>query len=223
MIPYEETKRGWDKAAATNPNAAIHPAGLNGPAEYETSGAYDASRIVNLLGDLNIDAASIVDGSIIDFGSGNGRVSVSLARMYFRKVYAVDFSYAMLQQIPKSDNIQPVLSVDNWFGLYEPADYAFSISVFIHNTYESGVKMMKSISENLKVGGIALLQIPIYSVAKEPANWTDVGCWTMEQFFSACKESGFDIVEMHTNPGAFSFSKIGPNHHKFQVLKKISQ
>lgn len=221
MIPYEETKRGWDKAAATNPNAAIHPAGLNGIPEYEKSGGYDAQQIVRVLRELNVGGKEIGNGSIIDYGSGNGRVSLPLCA-FFERVYAVDFSYAMLQQIPKSPNIQPVLSVDNWFGLSEPADFAFSISVFIHNTYHSGVKMMQSISENMKVGGIALLQIPLYDFAKNPTSWTDVGVWTGEHLSEAAGWSGFEVIEAHWSPGEFSFSNIGPNHHKFQVLKKIS-
>lgn len=220
MIPYEETKRGWDKAAATNANAAIHPAGLMGAEEYIESGKHDSLEVIRILNEV-VPNINTFNSSIIDFGCGNGRL-VNILTWHFKKVYAVDFSYAMLQQLERVEAIQPVLSVDNWFGLSEPADYAFSISVFIHNTYESGVQMMKAISENLKVGGIALLQIPIYDVATIGKSWTDVSTWTIIDFMKACKESGFEYLEIYANPGIFSFSNIGPNHHKFQVLKKIA-
>lgn len=219
MVSYSEVKSGWDRAAATDPNPAIHPAGTQGDASYRESGDKDA---LNILATLKEHGHSDLSNglSIIDFGCGNGRVTIPLSYQ-FKKVYGVDFSYTMLQQLPRWDNIVPVLAVDNWFGLSEPTDYAFSISVFIHNSFESGIQMMKAISDNLKKGGIALLQIPIYQEATTGAHWSDVTTWTEEQLIWACHVSGFDIIDIRTNPGKFSHENIGPNHHFLQVLKKI--
>lgn len=225
-VTYDQVKAGWDQAAASNPNSAIHPSGSKSGSLYKDSGYHDAINIVKILPDFlieedehGIEVTSDPNTTIIDFGCGNGRVSIPLSD--WAKVIAVDFSYSMLQQLPKEANIHPVLAVDNWFGLSNPADYAFSLSVFIHNTYESGIQIMKAISENLKPGGLALLQIPIYDVAKEPENWTDVGVWTSQQFRTATELAGFEIVQMYDNPGAFSFERIGANHHCLQILKKI--
>lgn len=216
---YSEVKAGWDRAAVTNPNPAIHPAGATSNTAYKESGEMDSQEILATLkrfGDINF-----TDGaSIIDFGCGNGRVTVPLSYQ-FNKVYAVDFSYIMLQQLPRWENIVPVLAVDNWFGLAELADCAFSISVFIHNTYESGVQIMKAISDNLKQGGLALQQIPIYEEATTGAHWSDVTTWTMDQLTSACEVTGFDMVDIKTSQGKFSHDSIGSNHHFLQVLKKL--
>lgn len=219
MVSYSEVKAGWDRAAATDPNPAIHPAGIQGDATYRESGDKDA---LNILATLNKHGLPDFynELSIIDFGCGNGRVSMPLSYQ-FKKVYGVDFSYTMLQQLPRWDNIVPVLAVDNWFGLSEPADYAFSISVFIHNNHESGSKILKAISDNLKPGGLALIQIPIYDEPTYGNHWSDVTTWTLEQLQAACVYPGLELVEIKTNPGKFSHESIGPNHHFLQVLKKI--
>jgi len=229
MTSYEQTKAGWDNAAKSeNANAAIHPAGLKGEVQYKATGEGNAMEIINCihrmgtLQELQYFSKNPLNKStIIDIGCGNGRVTIPLTS-HFNHIYGVDFSYAMLQQLPRDTNIFPVLSVDNWFGLPESADYAFSISVFIHNTYESGVKLMQSISDNLKPGGLALLQIPVYEHARKPESWTGVGVWTSDALEHAAKVTGFEIIEMHTNRGHFDYVKnIGPNHHKFQILKKL--
>ncbi|MCW3466513.1 class I SAM-dependent methyltransferase [Chitinophaga nivalis] len=215
---YSEVKAGWDRAAATDPNPAIHPAGAHGNIAYNESGEKDSQYIIATL--LRYGFVDLSNDSIIDFGSGNGRVTKPISHQ-FKKVYAVDFSYSMLQQLPQEGNIVPVLAVDNWFGLSELVDYAFSISVFIHNNFDSGVKVMKSISDNLKSGGLALLQIPIYDQNTIGQHWTDVSTWTIDQLTSACEFAGFEMVEVVTNPGTFAYDKIGPNHHCLQVLRKL--
>lgn len=218
---YAEVKAGWDRAAATAPNEAIHPQGQQGINEYKESGRTDARELLGLLVHYtNLDRDEILRSMIIDYGCGNGRVTVPLAKEVAH-ICAVDFSYSMLQQLPRDTNITPVLSVDNWFGLSHPADYAFSISVFIHNSYASGVQMMKSISDNLKPGGIALLQIPIYGKATTGKHWSDVTTWTWPQFIDACNKTGFNPIDCGINRGQFSHDNIGPNHHFLQVLKKV--
>lgn len=221
-VTYEQVKSGWDQAAAgENVNAAIHPSGLGELIDYVESGVGAAQQVIDDIKQY-ADADSLAESSIIEYGCGNGRIAIPLSRN-FKRLYAVDCSYSMLQKLPRDTDseIIPVLANDNWFGLADPADYAYSINVFIHNTYESGMQIMKAISDNLKPVGLALLQIPIYDVAKEPENWTDVGVWTSQQFRTATELSGFEIVQMHDNPGSFSFEKIGKNHHCLQVLRKL--
>lgn len=230
-MSYEQTKKGWDQAAINNPDAAIHPSGASGKVAYNISGLHDTKDFIDILmGVTNIQCAlDFSDKTIIEYGCGNGRMTIPLTD-YFEKVYAVDCSYAMLQQLPVKElpEIIPILSNNNNFilpswlnGDIEQADYALSISVFIHNTFMSGVDILQSIHKNLKSGSLAFLQIPIYDEAKEPASWSDVGVWTQDMLESACKTVGFKIVSMHKNHGKFSFNAIGANHHKLQILQKI--
>lgn len=230
MTSYQETKRGWDAAAASEQRqAAIHPAGIE-VVEYLESGRYDAEVVIKLLRKWQTNQ-SLVDCSILEYGAGDGRISLS-TKHAFRKVYHVDFSYKMLQEAKFKDDLvrfdneeskmEFVLSNDNLFTI-EPADFAYSLSVFIHNNYESGKQIMKSISDNLKAGGLALLQIPIYDVAREPESWTGVGVWTDQMLTDAATESGLEILELNKNNGAFSYKQPGPNHFKYQIMRKTAE
>lgn len=224
-MDYQELKRGWDKAAITNANAAIHPAGAHSKEAYQESAYADIRRLKEA-----IDLTSLYSNpygpwpplTIIDFGCGNGRMSVPLSEV-FTHVYAVDMSYSMLQQIPATAaNITRVLSVDNEFTLPDNtlADIAVSVSVFIHNTYAMGKQIMQQIAANLKPGGYAFLQIPIYSAPKEPSNWTDVGVWNTAMLQEAANESGLEVHSICANEGYFSFEKVGRLHNEYQILRK---
>lgn len=193
---------------------------------YLDSGFMDASEVVNIIREYKGSVDDLIKCGIIEYGAGDGRISRFMTD-YFHKVYHVDASYRMLQEakedIIPSNIIEYVLSSDNLFGISEPADYAYSMHVFIHNNYESGAQIMKSISDNLKPGGLALLQIPIYDVAREPESWTGVGVWTEQMLIDAAKESGFEILELNKNSGSFSYEQPGPNHFKYQIMRKTAE
>lgn len=189
-----ETLRGWTEASTTKEiDAKIHPAGVN-KADYLRTGQEDAERVMKW----------VKDGDrVLDYGCGNGRV---------------------MQFIPNSvgvDAVEELAKSVNGFlpeNFTEQVDVIYSISVFIHNTYETGKEVIKWMKEHLKPGGLMLLQIPIYETPKAPGCWIDVGVWTEEQFRKAV--DGLEIIELHTNKGSFSFETIGENHYQFQVLKK---
>lgn len=189
----QETLRGWSEASKKDDiNHAIHPAGSSKDG-YDESGKVDAETILNY----------VVPGDVVmDYGCGNGRV---------------------LQYMPNKKFGVDVVKYKDWVihpdEFEGKVDLIYSISVFIHNTQETGANILKWMKSHLNPGGRLLVQIPIYDKHKDPLNWTDVGVWTEKQFKAAAKSAGLEIVEMHTNPGEFSFEKIGDNHGKFQVLK----
>lgn len=186
----QETYQGWLEASRKETvNLHIHPAG--GSVEtYLKSGEEDAKRVLEYVKPTDL---------VMDYGCGNGRV---------------------MQFIPQSIGIDAVRYAD-WVLKPEEfngkVDVIYSISVFIHNSYESGCEVIKWMKEHINPSGLMLLQIPIYDEPKNPLNWTDVGVWTEDMFRKAVE--GLEIVELHTNPGSFSFETIGSNHHKFQILK----
>lgn len=211
MSKYIDTINKWDDVAKRGDIAAIHPAGRNGQEEFEKSGQSDANYILMVCQDLGLEPKEL---TILDYGCGPFRVSIPLCD-YFMYVFAYDtrtFTASDFSNTP--DNLFLVDTTET------RSDIAFSLSVFIHHTYEDGVKMMQEVADMVKPGGYLLLQIPIYDLAKDPSNWTDVGVWDVGLFKSAAYKCGLEYIDIHTNPGSFSFSKIGPNHHKFQILKK---
>lgn len=226
IATYEELKAGWDKAANVNPNAAIHPAGHQSPEAYAQSGIDDLNKLLAAIKTTNYwgESKSLMPVStarIIDYGCGNGRLAIPLTDV-FEDVIAVDMSYAMLQQLPRKTNLWPSLSVNCAFETPFRADMAVSISVFIHNTYENGKKIMQEIANNLIPGGYAFLQIPVYHESKEPTDWTDVGVWTESQLHEAANLAGFKCIRVYVNAGAFSFENVGPAHSELQILRKIN-
>jgi hypothetical protein len=191
MLIDKETLQGWKEASQRDSvDAHIHPLGVNRQL-YEESGLRDAQEVLKWVKP---------EDYVMDYGCGNGRVLNNIPN---KKVGIDAVKYA-----------DWVVSPEDFEG---KVDVIYSISVFIHNSYETGIEIIKWMKEHINPGGLMLLQIPIYGQHKEPQNWTDVGVWTERQFKEAVE--GLEIVEMHKNKGVFTFESIGENHGKFQILK----
>ncbi len=220
-MSYQKLKDGWDNAAANNANAAIHPSGAISANVYDASGQNDVLNLLNAMYQYDISAEDLTSKILIEYGCGNGRMTNHLIK-HFNLVYAVDMSYGMLQQLEKKDRIVPILSNENAFLVPgDQADFAVSLSVFIHNSFEQGQIILAHLAENLKTGALAFLQIPVYDESRQPNGWTDVGVWTEKQLYDAAQTAGFHVAAIWTNPGKFDYNKIGPNHSKYQVLEKL--
>jgi cyclopropane fatty-acyl-phospholipid synthase-like methyltransferase len=193
MYCDKETLRGWTEASRRDSvNAHIHPAGVS-LEDYIESGKRDALEVFKWLNDTDY---------VMDYGCGNGRVLQFIPN----KIVGIDAVKGMADF---------VLTPEEFDG---KVDVIYSISVFIHNTYETGVKIINWMKDYINPGGLMLLQIPIYDQAKDPENWTDVGVWTERMFREAVE--GMEIIEMHKNNGVFTFESIGKNHGKFQIIKR---
>ncbi len=204
---------GWERAAREEPRGAIVP-GLP-PEQYEESGRVASETV----------AAIIPPGtaSVIEFGCGDGRITRHLAALY-GVVLAVDIAPTMLTHVLKLGlpNVETYLSD----GLTMPAgrtfDAAYSEIVLIHNTYEDGRRIIKALAGAIADGGLLALHIPVYDVGRDPEHWIDVGVWTIDQLTEAADSAGCAVEQFWTNSGSFGFDRIGPNHYKLQVLRKLS-
>lgn len=214
----KELQKAWQEAAKSeNCSGYISPAANTG--KYQESGIASANKLLDVIKAYIKTKPEKL--TVIDFGCGNGRVSNPLSQMV-KAVYAVDFVLEMLEQIPISERILTIESDSETSDFETPklADCAFTVSVFIHNTYEDGKKIIKSIAKNVKKGGYLFLDIPIYEVAKDPAGWIDVGVWNIEQLEQVAEDCGLEIIRLYENTGEFSYGNIGPVHGEFNVLKK---
>lgn len=225
MNDYEETIAAWEKAGAdVSRRLAIHPSGFDEEA-YELSGFMAARQIMRQFPPMKFP-------KIVDFGCGDGRVTRHLAGRY-EVVDGIDTSPAMCRAglavaphaffwtWPELHSIENGLEPETWLrSSIMDAALVFSLAVFIHHTYADGRALLCLLAQMFPRATFAL-QIPIYEVAREPENWTDVGVWTEEMFFSAAKAAGLEIVRWGGNVGAFDYAHIGPNHDTLQVLKRI--
>lgn len=191
----QNTLKGWTEAAKSDRYAeAIHPSGHSAE-EYEKSGKQYAELILKHVKDGDI---------VLDYGCGNGRI---LKHIRAPKV-GIDI-------VPEAAAMVGGFTPDKYKG---KVDIIYSVNVLIHNSYENGKAIIEWMHGRLKKKGKLLLQIPIYDKAKEPEGWTDVGVWTLDMFKAATE--GFEIIDVKTNPGTFSFETIGPNHFMFHTLLK---
>ena len=150
----------------------------------------------------------VKDGDVImDYGCGDGRVMQHIRK---NKVVGVD-------AVPEMARLVGGYTPDEFI---DKVDVIFALSVFIHNSHETGAEIIKWMVSRLRDGGRLLLQIPLYDVAKQPADWIDVGVWTPAMLEAEAKKNGLKVIEKHTNNGEFSFNRVGPNHYQFQVLVK---
>lgn len=197
MLIDKETYEGWTEAAKkTDRNGYIYPRATD-PEVYELSGKKDAAYVMQYLKPSDY---------VMDYGCGTGRV---LKHIPNQKV-GIDAVKEMARSV---DGFLPEEFTDK-------VDVIYSLSVFIHNSKAAGEQMIKWMSEHINKGGTLLLQIPIYDVDKEPGGWIDVGVWTEKQLRAVAEKYGLTIIELNTNPGEFSFEKVGENHGKFQILTK---
>jgi 2-polyprenyl-3-methyl-5-hydroxy-6-metoxy-1,4-benzoquinol methylase len=214
----KELQKKWkDAAISDNCNGFIS---ANCGDNYYESGQNSAFIILETA--KKFQSKEVNKLTIIDFGCGNGRVSIPLSE-FVKTVYAVDFVPEMVNQIISKSNIERITTEDGTadFNIDEKADIGFTISVFIHNTYIDGCKIVESISKNIKPGGLLFLDIPLYEKSKEPKHWIDVGVWTFEQLKDCAEKNNLLIIESWQNDGEFGTGNIGVNHGKFNILKKL--
>jgi cyclopropane fatty-acyl-phospholipid synthase-like methyltransferase len=197
----QKTLVGWTGAALDiekRRKAAIHPSGHD-LIQYNKSGKDDAERVLKYAkpGDV-----------LMDYGCGDGRVLMHIEN---HKVVGID-------AVPEMAALVGGSTPEKFF---DKVDLIYCISVFIHNQHATGAEIIKWMTSRLNEGGLLLLQLPLYDEAKQPADWIDVGVWTPEMLRQVARANGLKILETHTNNGSFSFSHVGPNHYKFQVLQKV--
>lgn len=217
---FQETVAAWQRfTTPEEARAAIHPTGRD-EAAYDASGRNAADHVVAALPPAHYPR-------IADFGCGDGRVLKHLVGRGYTKLVGVDVSLEMLARAAVYVG-EPPAGVDLSFHASDGRalttdwlDGVFSFAVFIHHTHADGVEMLKTLVGAVRVGGLLALQIPLYDVPREPANWTDVGVWTPGQFLTAIANAGCGVVSMHHNIGAFSYDAIGPMHHMLQVVERL--
>lgn len=208
-----EVAQQWDAAAKLDNFAvAIHPTGVD-PEAYAASGEAAAAQVRE-----HLTAASEME--LLEFGVGNGRVARWLSPPHY--VTGADASPTMLDRLAVD---APTVGRWLWNGLDEVAsvppptfDAIYSFAVFIHLSPGDGVRVMGNLSRMLRPGGLMLLDVPLYDQPRIRGLWCDVTVWTPEMFERAAAACKLDVVEMHADPGTFSFDAPGPNHSRLSVL-----
>lgn len=173
---------------------------------YDRGGWADAVRLLEL-------CAGYRDCSVLEWGCGSGRVTQYLCRL-FRRTYAVDIAPAMLEIL--SRRRLPDLEIHLTTGSDLPAgievDVVYSYLCWMHNRKADLPAIFRTCRSVLKPGGQLIFQLPVYEVGRSPESFMDLACWTAHELRQLADETGFEILRMPQNGGAFAPEAIGSKH-----------
>lgn len=187
-LEFDDVVGAWDQAdeAAINPTWSLDPA----HASYWALGEQHAQ-----------DVAEIApEGSkILDFGAGNGRVAIPLAKLGYN-VLAVDSSPDKLDRLTryarqqgatvatlKNDGRDLVKALGR-----RKVDVVVVYSVLIHHDFAGGEELVRALAGVLKKGGALVADWPTSDTPVERAGWTDVTYWEAGRQEAVAKAAGLE-------------------------------
>lgn len=190
-VTFSDVVEGWKIAPVT----AIHPLRHVSDEAYWQSGRQQA-----------LDAAEWIPegGTVMDFGCGDGRVALPLARLGFY-VYGVDSSPEMLSRVEKNMSIdEPVVTIlsDGTTDLAkligQPMDAVHCRAVLIHHAHKDVETLVQTFAKVLKPGGVLIADWPV-GAHYERQNWTDVTTWLPNHRTRVAEAAGFTMLHPGTD------------------------
>lgn len=195
MTTFKDVVEGWQVAPVT----AIHPLAHVSDEAYWDSGRAQALEAAEWIPD---------GGTVMDFGCGNGRLTIPLAKLGYN-VIGVDASPAMLDRVRThadkdqlavtlhlSDgvNLKTDLPVTSWGRI----DTIVCRAVLIHHDYEGVTELVNELVDVLKPGGFLVCDWPTGKPYVRQ-NWTDVTTWEPKHRLKVAKAAGLELVQPGTD------------------------
>lgn len=192
---FADVTKAWDQASEDH----IHPLHKINVDEYWASGVAQAEHAAQYIPD---------DGVVVDFGCGNGRLTIPLIRMGFN-VIAVDASPTMLQRLAdnaKRSKLSVNAVVSDGLNLPEllsetQVDVIVARAVLIHHSHTDVERLVRSFGNVLDPGGVLVADWPV-GRNHERRDWIDVTTWEPQRRETVAAAAGFALVEDST-PGVW--------------------
>ena len=202
---YQNEKNNISKQFA---DFVIHPAGLEGKEEWERTGLENCNYTIN---ELNLKSHE----SVLEYGSGNARILKHFGKLHNGNAYGVDI-------VPEFVKEANSLGCDSYLleDFKLKVDKVYSLTVFIHLRHLQARTALLYIYDHLNDNGYAYIQALIYNKDKQARNFSDMSTYTEQTFRSLAEECGFEVIQLFTNDGDIDKEEYGPNHNKYQILKK---
>lgn len=160
----------WDQAGPKH----IHPSRGVSEEAYWASGEHTAATL----------AEALKQGSrVVDFGCGDGRVSIPLVRLGF-DVTAADASPTMLAALAENNPDLPQVQTDGtdlYAKLGHKVDAVVCLAVLIHHERASALTILDGLCQAVKKNGLLILDWPTSEHPEEAQIWIDVTTWHPDQ------------------------------------------
>lgn len=186
VLSKADVVEAWQKA---DPKY-IHPT-----REHESEDAYWESGHV-----LAREIAKFVHfgDSILDFGCGDGRVTVPLVELGY-KVVAVDSNAAFLEGLAEKLDPGERDNVTVWQGDEDDlpdvqVDAVVCMAVLIHHDWYDGERIVAALVEKLKPGGLFIAHWPTSEEPRERRTWIQVTTWSEDRQDAVTAALGLERV-----------------------------
>ncbi len=211
---FAHNRARWDWASTADYAYLI--SGASTLEQSDRSGWIDACRVAD-------SCPGYRDATILEWGSGSGRVTQYLCRM-FRRTHAVDIAGGMLSLIAERRLPDLTLHQTDGAGLAPGivVDVVYSYLCWMHNRKEDLPAILRTCRSILKPTGKLLFQLPVYDEPREPQAFSDVACWTPREFLDLADETGFSVARMTASAGAFAMDAVGANHFELHEWRPRS-
>lgn len=193
MTDFTGVVESWKQADVE----AIHPLRATDEQAYWESGEAQANEAGLYIPD---------GGTVIDFGCGDGRLSIPLAELGF-DVLAIDASEQMLARV-KQRAADKGVHVDLMQSdgldlpmLIDPVDTVVCRAVLIHHSHADVARLVKSLAGVIKPGGHLVADWPL-GKHHERRDWIDVTTWKRPDRDRVAAQAGLTLVEDGT-PGVW--------------------
>lgn len=196
-IDFSAVVQAWDRAG----EAHIHPLWGHSQEDYWASGRHQAAEV---------DDYATPGSTVVDFGCGNGRLTIPLADRY--DVIAVDSSPTMLQRLrghasqpgtkPKFRTVQSDGSDLAAKLGKKKADVVIARAVLIHHDYTGVERIVTDLARALKKGGHLIADWPVGEPA-ERDTWISVTVWDAAHRLSVAQKAGLEAVRVGIDPSVW--------------------
>lgn len=154
----------WNQA----PGWRIHPT-----REHESEQAYwDSGQHTAAIVAASIPGAK----TVLDYGCGDGRVSIALADLGYA-VIGADSSPNHLSRLD-DPRVRTILTDGTDLAdELDQVDAVVCIAVLIHYDHESGFELMAQLASVLRRGGVLVLDAPTSDSPRDDGGWIGVTTW----------------------------------------------
>lgn len=188
MIGLRDVVQAWRQADPKH----IHPTREHVSEQaYWDSGRLQAELVLSYLPD---------GGSVLDFGCGDGRIAIPLAKLGF-EVFAVDAAPEMLERLEHNAEVQQVDGIHTILSdgttdlgkLVGRVDAINARAVFIHHGHKDVELFVKKLAAMLGPGGFLICDWPV-GPHHERRDWIDVTTWDVHKRTKVAEAAGLELV-----------------------------